>query len=112
MWLGGAGGGERGAGGEWRAEELNRNCGGDLLRQRYRVSCVTGASNCYLLTVGQGLISLQQVWAEGKCFYFFCFFAFIHFPLSPLSLSFISSTISSISVLPFSGRRHELTHKG
>ena len=28
------------------------------------------------------------------------------------SLSFISSTISSISFLPFSGRRHEMTHKG
>ena len=27
-----------------------------------------------------------------------------------LSLSFISSTISSISFLPFSGRRHKMTH--
>ena len=33
-------------------------------------------------------------------------------PLSSLSLSFISSTISSISFLPFSGRRHKMTHKG
>ena len=30
--------------------------------------------------------------------------------LSPLTLSFISSTISSISLLPFSGRWHKMTH--
>ena len=36
-------------------------------------------------------------------FLFFCFFNLIHFPLSPLSLSFISSTISSISLCSFSG---------
>ena len=45
-------------------------------------------------------------------FYFCCFFTFIHFPLSPLSFSFISSTISFISLLPFSGRWHKMTHKG
>ena len=45
-------------------------------------------------------------------FYFFCFFSYIHFSLSPLSLFFISSTISSISLLPFSGRSHKMTHKG
>ena len=65
------------------------------VRQRCRVSCVTGASNWYWFTVGQGLPSLQQVSVEGECFYFFCFFTYIHFPPSPLSLSFISSTISS-----------------
>ena len=47
------------------------------------------------------------IFAAGKgrreCFYFFCFFTFIHFPLSPLSLFFISSSVSSISLLPFSG---------
>ena len=32
--------------------------------------------------------------------------------LSSLSLSLISSTISSITFLPFSGRRHKMTHKG
>ena len=32
--------------------------------------------------------------------------------LSSLSLSFILSTISSISFLPFSGRRHKMTDKG
>ena len=48
----------------------------------------------------------------GGCFYFFCFFTFIPVPLSSLSISFFSSTISSISFLPFSGRRHKMTHKG
>ena len=48
---------------------------------------------------------------RGECFYFFCFFTFIHFPLSSLSLSFISTTISSISLLPFSGRWHKMAHK-
>ena len=50
--------------------------------------------------------------SRGGCFYFFCFFTFIPVPLSSLSLPFISSTISSISFLPFSGRRHKMTHKG
>ena len=49
---------------------------------------------------------------RGGCFYFFFFFTFIPVPLSFLSLSFISSTISSISSLPFSWRRHKMTHKG
>ena len=40
-------------------------------------------------------------------FYFFCFFTFIPFPLSYLSLSFISSAISSISLLRFSGRQND-----
>ena len=34
---------------------------------------------------------------RGGMFYFFCFFTFIPVPLSSLFLSFISSTISSIS---------------
>ena len=76
------------------------------------VSYVTGASNWYCLTVGQGLISLYQVRVEGECLYFFCFFTFIPVPLSTLFLSFISSTISSVSFLPFSGRRHKMAHKG
>ena len=40
----------------------------------------------------------------------FCVFTFIPDPLSSLSLSLISSTISSISFLPFSGRRLKMTH--
>ena len=51
---------------------------------------------------------------EGNVFIssFFYFFPFIPVPLSSLALSFISSTISSISYLPFSGRRHKMTHRG
>ena len=86
--------------------------GGGWVRQRCRLSCITGVSNWNWLTVGQGLLSLQQVRVEEEGFYFFCFFTFIHFPLSPLSLSFIFSTFSLISLLPFSGRQHEMTHKG
>ena len=45
----------------------------------------------------------------------FLFLLFLHFhscsSFFPV-LSFISSTISSISFLPFSGRRHKMTHKG
>ena len=52
---------------------------------------------------------------RGIFFYFFCSFTFIPVPLSSLSslsLSFISSTISSVSSLPFSGKRHRMTHRG
>ena len=38
------------------------------------------------------------------------FFIFFYFPLSFQSLSFIYSTISSVSFLPFSGGRHKMTH--
>ena len=63
------------------------------------------------LQLGKACYHCSRWGVEGECFYFFCFFTFIHFP-SPLSLSFISSTISSISPLPFSERRHKMTHKG
>ena len=45
-------------------------------------------------------------------FNFFCFFTSIPVPLSSLSLSFISSTVSSITFLPFSRRRYKMIHKG
>ena len=70
--------------------------------------CHWGAS-LILATVGQGLLSLQQVRAERVYCYFFCSFTFFHVPLSSLSLSFISSTIS---FLPFSGRWRKMTYKG
>ena len=44
--------------------------------------------------------------------FLFCFFTFMNFSLSLLSLSFISCTTSSVSLLPFSGRWHKMTHKG
>ena len=77
--------------------------------------------SCILCHWGVQLI-LAYSWARpailvaGKgrevIFYFFCFYTFIHVPLSSLSLSFIFSAISSVSFLPFSGRRHKMTHKG
>ena len=73
----------------WSESSLSK--GGGWARQRCCVSCVTGASICYLLTVGQGLLSLQQVRVEGECFHFFCFFTFIHFPLSPIPFFHLSS---------------------
>ena len=62
--------------------------GGGWVRQRYQcyVSYVTGASNWYWLTVGQGLLSLQQVRVEGICSYFFCSITVIHFPFSSVPL--------------------------
>ena len=47
---------------------------------------VTRASKWDWLTVGQGLLSLQQVRVKGECYNFFCFFPFIHFPASPVPL--------------------------
>ena len=75
--------------------------------------------SCILRHQGVQLI-LAYSWARpavlaagmGRGGMFNFFYTFIHFPLSLLSLSFISSTISSISLLPFSGRRHKMTHKG
>ena len=95
----------------WASLVLLSSGGGRVVR-RCCVSYITGASNWYWLTAGQGLLSLRRVRVEGGCFYFFCFFTFIPVPLSSLSLSFISSTISSISFLPFSGIRHKMTLKG
>ena len=46
---------------------------------------------------------------KGGMFLFLLFFTFVPAPFPSLSLSFISSTIS---FLPFSGRRHKMTHKG
>ena len=50
------------------------------------VAFVSGVSNWYWLTVGQGLLSLQQVRVEGNCCYFFCSFTCFYFPLSSLPL--------------------------
>ena len=81
-----------------------------------------GAKVSFILRHQGAQLILAYSWARpailvagkgrGGCFYFFCFFTFIPVPLSSLSFSFISSTISSIFFLPFSGRRHKMTHKG
>ena len=55
-----------------------------------KVSC-----NWYWLTVGQGLLSLQQIKVEGECFYF-CFFTFIHFPFSPVPLFHLLNYLLSL----------------
>ena len=49
---------------------------------------------------------------RGGMFLFLLFFTFIPVRLSSLFLSFISSTISSISFLPSYGRWYKMTHKG
>ena len=77
--------------------------------------------SCILCHRGAQLI-LAYSWARlailvagkgsGNVFNSFCFFFFISVPLSSMSLSLISSTITSISFLPFSGRWHKMTHKG
>ena len=63
-----------------------------------------------LRPTGQGLLSLQQVREKGECCYFFCFFTFINFPLSLLLFHLLYYFL--ISFIPFSGRRHQMTHKG
>ena len=44
----------------------------------------------------------NNVRVEGECFYFFWFYTFICVPLSSLFLSFISSSISSVSFFSLS----------
>ena len=75
-----------------------------LVRRRCPVAFVTGASNWYWLTVGQGLLSLQQVKVEGGCCYFFSSFVFFHFSASSLSVSCISSTFFFFISFPLSLR--------
>ena len=56
-----------------RMQHLGLHClRGGWVRQRRPVAFVTGIPNWYWLTVGQGLLSLQQVRIEGECCYFFC----------------------------------------
>ena len=58
----------------------------------WSVAFVTGVPNWYWLIVGQGLLSLQQVWIEREYYYFFCSFTFFHFPFSFLSFAFFFPT--------------------
>ena len=79
------------------------------MRQRCLVFYVTGASKLILAYSW----AKPAILAAGKGKVLFLLFLHFHyFSLSPLFLSFISSTISSISLLPFSGRLHYMTHKG
>ena len=88
------------------------NCGG--WSGGAKVSCILRHRGVQLILAYNWARPVTLVAGKGRggMFYFFCFFTFILVRLSYLSLSFISSTISSISFLPFSGRRHKMTHKG
>ena len=80
-----------------------------------KVSCILSHRGVQLILVyswARPAILLAGKGRGGECFYFFYFFTFIPIPLFSLSLSFISSTITSISFLHFSGRRHKMTHMG
>ena len=77
-----------------------------------------GESIVYLKLPGIQL-TLAYSWARGAILVAGkgrgVMFLFLHFhscSLSSLSLAFISSTMPSISLLPFSGRRLKMTHKG
>ena len=80
---------------------IQRFLGGVWVVRRCPLSYITIGSNWYWLTVGQGLLSLQQVRVEGKCLYFFCFFTFIPVLLSSLALSFVPVPSLSSLLLSF-----------
>ena len=69
-----------------------------------KVSCILRHRGVKLILACSWARSAILVAGKGKRE---CFCNFIPVPLSSLSSSFISSTISSISFLPFSGRRHK-----
>ena len=71
------------------------------VRRRCPVAFVTGAPNWYWLTVGQGLLSLQQVRVEEECCNFFYSFTFFHF-LSLLYPSLSSPLVSLLSLFSLS----------
>ena len=76
--------------------------------EKCRVPYVTGASNWYWLTVGQGLLSLKQVRVEGECFISSCFFTLISVPFLPRP-SLSSPLLSLLSL--FSSRWQKMIHK-
>ena len=70
-----------------------------------KVSCILRHWGVQLILVYSWARPAILVAGKGRGgMYLFCFSTFIPVPLSSLFLSFISSTISSISFLPFSGR--------
>ena len=79
---------------------------GGWVRQRCHISCVTRASNWDWLTVGQGLLSLQQVRLEGECFLFLHCHSFSFLPCPSLSsprlslLSFFSLSLGDDTKWP------------
>ena len=72
-----------------------------------KVSCILRHRGIQLILAYKRPAILEQVRVEGDVF---VFLLFLHFhSCSSFFLSFISS---SISFLPFSGRRHKMTRKG
>ena len=67
--------------------------------------CITSACLQWLCHSGERIVARGPLVISSVSSLSFIF-------LSPLSLSLISSTISSIFPLPFSGRWHKMTHKG
>ena len=79
-----------------------------------KVSCTSGHRGVQLILAYSWARPAILVAGKGRRG-MFLFLLFLHFhscsSFFPV-LSFISSTISSISFLPVSGRRHKMTHKG
>ena len=64
------------------------------------------------LQLGKACFPCCRYTDRGEMFLFLPFLHFHSFSSFSPALSFISSTIFSISLLPFSGRRHKMTQKG
>ena len=79
-----------------------------------KVSCILRHQSVQLILVYNWARPAILVAGKGRrgMFLFLLFLHFHSFSSFSVSLSFISSTISFISFLPFSGRRHKMTHKG
>ena len=78
-----------------------------------KVSCILCHRGVQLILAYSWARPVLLVAGNGRGgMFLFCFFTFIPVSLSSLSLFFISSTISPISFLPFSGRQHKVIHKG
>ena len=78
-----------------------------------KVSCILYHQGIQLILAYSWARPAILVVGKGRGgMFLFLLFTFIPVPLSSLFLSFISSTISSVSFLPFYGRRHKMTHKG
>ena len=73
----------------------------DSENKQCRSSVTQGVQLILAVTVGQGLLPLQQVRVEGECFYFVCFFTFIQIPFSSVPLFHLLYLIFSYISSPF-----------
>ena len=81
-----------------RTSYLQPKEGGGWVRQRCRVSYVTGASNWYGLYGWERPVILVTGKRRRECFYFFCFLTFIHIPFSPVPLFDLLYYLFSLSL--------------